>query len=259
MKLKRLFLDIETSPNVVYSWRVGYKIQISADNIVEERRIVCVGYKWEGQKEVQSLQWDKDMGDKAMLEGLIPVLNEADEIVMHNGDKFDLPWIATRCFFHKLRLYPDYKTIDTLQWARRKFYFNSNRLDYISKYAGRKGKLKTEFSLWKKVCGLNDRKALAYMVTYCKGDVLELEAAYKRLAEYMKPKTHVGVFYGRGKYSCPHCGSVHFSLNGKRTTAGGTLQHRCKCSSCHRFFSVNAKVVAAAAKAQSESSLKLAA
>lgn len=239
MKLKRLFLDIETSPNVVYSWRVGYKIQISADNILLERKIVCVAYKWEHEKTVRALHWDENMDDRQMLEALLPVMNEADEIVMHNGDKFDLPWIRTRCLFHRLPMPPDHKTVDTLQQARRKFYFNSNRLDYISKYSGRKGKLKTEFSLWKRVCGDNDRAALKYMVKYCKGDVFELEAAYITIAPYVTHKTHAGVIEGHDKWSCPHCASENVGSNGVRVTSAGTKYHRMQCKSCCRWYRIN--------------------
>lgn len=239
MKLKRLFLDIETSPNKGWFWRTGFKIQISADNIIEERKIVCVGFKWAGEKRVHALHWDENMNDRSMLEALLPILNEADEIVMHNGDKFDLPWIRTRCLFHRLPMPPDHKTVDTLQWARRKFYFNSNRLDYISKYAGRKGKLKTSFKLWELVCGQNDRKKLAYMVRYCRGDVLELEAAYDVIAPYVSHKTHAGVLEGHDKWSCPHCASENIGSNGVRVTASGTKYYRMHCKDCCRLYRIN--------------------
>ena len=40
--IKRLFFDIETSPNIGYFWRAGYKLNIGADNIIEERKIICI-------------------------------------------------------------------------------------------------------------------------------------------------------------------------------------------------------------------------
>ena len=43
--IKRLFWDIETSPGLDYSWRCGYKINISSDNIVREPAIICISYK----------------------------------------------------------------------------------------------------------------------------------------------------------------------------------------------------------------------
>lgn len=237
--LKRLFLDLETSPLEVYTWRIGYKIQLSHDNIKRERFIICAGYKWEHEKLAKSIVWDMQMNDRKLLEELIPIVNSADEVVMHNGDRFDLPWIKTRCIFHGLPMYPEYKTIDTLAWAKRNFLFNSNRLDYIAKFLGAEGKLKTEFSLWKKIYGDNDRVALAYMAKYCRKDITELEIVYHKLAAYVNPKSHVGVMGGREKWSCPHCGSEAVFANGVRVTAVGTVQHRMKCNKCHRYYRIN--------------------
>ena len=42
--MRRLYFDCETSPNIVYSWRIGYKIELSHDSIIEERRIICISY-----------------------------------------------------------------------------------------------------------------------------------------------------------------------------------------------------------------------
>ncbi len=51
---RRLFFDIEVSPNIVFSWRAGYNLNIDPDNIIEERKIICVCWKWEGKDEVHS-------------------------------------------------------------------------------------------------------------------------------------------------------------------------------------------------------------
>ena len=94
--IKRLFWDIETSPNVVLSWRVGYDLNIAQDNIIKERAIICIGYKWEGDKQAHVIHWDKNQCDKAMLKKFLEVAAEADEMVAHNGDKFDIKWFKTR-------------------------------------------------------------------------------------------------------------------------------------------------------------------
>jgi hypothetical protein len=49
---KRLFYDIETSPNIGLFWQSGYKLNIDHSNIIQERAIICICWKWEGQKEV---------------------------------------------------------------------------------------------------------------------------------------------------------------------------------------------------------------
>ena len=39
---KILFFDIETSFNICWSWSIGRKISLSDDNILEERKIICI-------------------------------------------------------------------------------------------------------------------------------------------------------------------------------------------------------------------------
>lgn len=238
-RINRLFADIETSPNIVLSWRLGFKINLSPDNLLKERAIVCIGYKWEHAKKAEVIVWDEKQDDKAMLRQFMEVANQADEIVMHNGDRFDLPWIRTRCLLHGIPTYPKYKTIDTLQWARRNFYFNSNRLDYISKFLGVGGKLKTEFGLWKSVSLDNDRTALARMARYCKHDVAILEKVYTQLAAHVSHKTHVGVSAGLDKWTCPHCGGTNVAKNKTRVTAAGTVQHQMRCKDDGRSYTIS--------------------
>ncbi len=90
------------------------------------------------------------------------------ELVGHNGDKFDLAWISTRCLFHKIEMFPKYTTIDTLKVARQKFRFNSNRLNYIADFLGIGQKIKTEYSLWKNILLHKDKAAMEAMIKYCK-------------------------------------------------------------------------------------------
>ena len=170
-KSKRLFFDIETSPNIGMFWTAGYKLNIGHDNIIKERAIICICYKWEGDEKIYSLTWDNDQNDKKMLEKFVLIANEADELVGHNGDKYDLAWIKTRCLFHGIPMFPKYTTIDTLKQARAHFRFNSNKLDYIGKFLGLGEKIHTGFDLWKNIVLNKDKQALEDMVTYCKGDV----------------------------------------------------------------------------------------
>ncbi len=228
-KLRRLILDLETAPNVGLFWRAGWKQTIDSDNITNERAIICACWKWAGEPGVFSLTWDAKQNDKKLLQELAKVMDSADEIVAHNGDQFDLPWVRTRCLFHGITLNSGYKTVDTLQWARRNFYFNSNKLNYIAKFLGLGGKIKTEFGLWKEIVLHNNAAALKSMVTYCKRDVELLEQVYDKLAACCKPKTHVGVLGGLEKWSCPHCGNLRVRLNRTTVTAAGTLQHQMRC------------------------------
>ena len=116
---KRLFYDIETSFNVGIFWRTGYNLTINPGDIIHERAIICICYKWEGEDEIHSLTWSKNQCDKAMLKQFIKVMAQADEIVAHNGDRFDLKWVRTRALFHGIDVMPTVKTIDTLKWAKK--------------------------------------------------------------------------------------------------------------------------------------------
>jgi len=235
--VKRLFWDVECSPNVGLFWRAGYKQTIPHDNIIQERAIICICYKWQGQKQVQSLEWDKG-DDRAMLEAFMKVADQADEMIAHNGDKFDLKWFQTRCLFHDLDPPEERKTVDTLAIARRRFYFNSNRLDYIARFLGLGGKSGTTFDMWKAIVLDHDPKAMRDMVRYCKRDVLLLQQVWERIEKYHKPKTHHGVFSNREKWSCPGCASESVRKNKTRVTTAGTIRHDMHCKSCQRHYTI---------------------
>lgn len=82
-KPKRLFYDIETSYNIVKSWRVGYNLNINPEDIIQERAIISVVYKWEGEDDVTVLTWKKGC-DKKLIKKFVKVMAEADELVGHN-------------------------------------------------------------------------------------------------------------------------------------------------------------------------------
>jgi uncharacterized protein YprB with RNaseH-like and TPR domain len=238
-KIKRLFFDIETSPNIGLFWSAGYKQTISYENIIQERAIICICYKWENEDKVHSLTWDSNQDDKKMLEKFIKIANEADELVGHNGDKYDLAWIRTRCLFHNIPVFPNYVTIDTLKQARSKFRFNSNKLDYIGHFLGIGQKIHTNFGMWKDIVLNKNKKALNEMVEYCKGDVILLEKIYDRMSSYFPHKTHFGVLNGGEKHSCPSCGSDEMSLSKKRVTASGMPKVQLQCKKCHKYHTIS--------------------
>lgn len=234
---KRLFFDIETSPNIGLFWEAGYKKNIDYSNIIKERAIICICYKWEGEKEVFSLNWDSKQDDKKMLEKFIEVADSATELVGHNGDKFDLAWIRTRCLFHKIPMFPKYTTIDTLKVARQKFRFNSNRLNYIADYLGIGQKIKTEYSLWKDILLKKDKIAMEKMIKYCKKDVSLLEQVFVALKGHIEAKTHYGVIFGEDRGSCPECGSDDLIKSKKVVTATGLIRIQYRCKTCGKYCS----------------------
>lgn len=234
-KRKRLFFDIESSPNIGLFFEAGYKKNIDTSAIIKERAIICICYKWEDSKEIFSLNWDAKQDDKKMLEKFIKIANEADELVGHNGDRFDLAFIRTRCAFHGIPMFPTYVTIDTLKIARSKFKFNSNKLNYIADFFGFGQKIKTDFNLWKNIVLHKDKKAMEDMIKYCKKDVILLEKVYKELAKHIAPRTHFGVIFGADRGSCPECGSDHLHKQRRKILRTGQIKAVYQCQTCGKY------------------------
>lgn len=226
---KRLFFDIETSPNLGIFWSTGHKINIRPEQILAERKVLCISYKWEGEDKVHNLTWD-GITDAHMLEEFSKIIEEADEVIAHNGDRFDIKWLRTRCLMHDIPFSTYVKTLDTLSKVKTMFNFQSNKLDYIARVLGVGGKISTGgLELWVKVM-FGDEEALDKMVEYCNNDVVILEDVYHRIQNYIKPNTHVGVKQGKEPHTCPTCGSEEVELVKNVVTASGAIRRKMKCA-----------------------------
>ena len=242
MGFKRMFFDIETSYCQGWFWRPSFKTSISYDQIINDSAIICICWKWQGSEKVYSLEWNKG-SDKDMVNEFLKHINSADEVVGHNGDRFDLKWFRTRCLVHGHKSIPDIKSIDTLKISRAKFNFPSNRLDAIGKYLGFGGKKETGgIQLWHDIIQKNSKKAMKDMIDYCKRDVELLEKVFLKLEGFSKPKTHIGVQEGEGKCSCPYCAGVDFKLKDRVILATGTEKIVLQCNECYKYYRVPLKV-----------------
>jgi hypothetical protein len=239
-EFKRLFWDIETSPNIGIFWQPSYKASIGPENIIKERAIICICYKWENQKTIHSLTWDENQNDKQLLLDFIKIISQADEIVSHNGDSFDEKWFRTRCLYHQIPCPPKFPSLDTLKKAKKHFRFNSNKLDYIGRFLIGEGKIGTGFDLWKKILLEKCDKSLKDMVKYCKKDVKILEEIYKRLQPYIEHNHHIAIYTGGNKYDCPNCGG-DCSLSKTRTTKLGGIKRQLQCKTCFSYHTVSDK------------------
>lgn len=235
----RLYWDIETTPNIGYFWKSGWRERISPEAIIEERRIICISYKFEHEK-VKTITWNNGC-DKKLVEKFVKVANTADILIAHNGDRFDLPWFRTRCIYHGVEFPPKPITIDTLKRVRGNFRFNSNKLDYIAKFLGVGEKMETGgFDLWKDVMK-GDKQALKKMVEYCERDVEILQKVHDKIAPHVPHTGHEGVMQGGEKWTCPHCGSKEVKQHRRRTTSTGVEKYQMRCFGCKRFFTISAR------------------
>ena len=98
---KALVWDIETSPLLAAVW--GLKNDwLPLDAILRDSFIICGAWKWLGAKKVYSCECDSEavaaywsgrtekLPDRDAVSTLRNMVDEADFIIGHNGDKFDL-------------------------------------------------------------------------------------------------------------------------------------------------------------------------
>lgn len=239
-KSKILILDIETSMLLLG----GFDLKpywTSPDHVFEDFFIICAAWKWLGSKKIEavSVKPGKLHDDKQVVKQLIKVINEADIVVGHNIDRFDIKKIKTRCLFHGLPVPQQVQTVDTLKVARREFLMTSNRLDYLGKYLGVGGKTDNTRGLWQRIAR-GDGSALKDMLKYNKNDVKIQEKVYLKLLGYVSNHPNMNVILESEKLVCTNCGSNKVKRNGYRATiAGKYLRYRCNdCGASFRGKSV---------------------
>lgn len=235
---KILLWDIETSHNLVAAFRL-FEDYTPPENIVQERFIICAAWKWLGDKKVSSVSVLDDpelfalnpYDDLHVLKTLHSVLSEADVIVAHNGDKYDIKFTEGRMLMQGLDPLPPLTKIDTLKVAKKRFLFNSNKLDYLGQILGVGRKKKTGNQLWLKVLQ-GDPQAIKKMVTYNEGDVTLLEKVFLKLRPYMSAHLSGESF---GQVGCPRCASLKIQQRGVHRTLTRTFQ-RFQCQACGGWF-----------------------
>ena len=238
-KPKRLFYDIETSYNIVKSWRIGFNINLNMEDIIQERAIITIAYKWEGEEDVTVLSWDKGC-DKKIIEDFVKVMSEADELVGHNVDRYDTKFIMARALKHNISVLPKYQSTDTLKLAKKHFMLNSNKLDYIAQYLGIGHKTKHRgLEMWDDIILRNDSKALEEMIEYNVQDVFLTEQVYHKLMEYSLPKVNHASKQTGDKHTCPQCGSDHAELHKTYISGTGTKTRLMNCLNCSTNFTIN--------------------
>ena len=109
--------------------------------------------------------------DSSLVKALWDLIDEADVVIAHNGDKFDMRKANARFVAHGLGPASPVKQVDTLKVARRYFMFNSNKLDHLGAHLGLGRKVDTGgFETWAG-CMRGDMKFWKRMTKYAKQDV----------------------------------------------------------------------------------------
>lgn len=242
LPIKRLFLDIETSyyELKIKTFSLRNNIRFFDPKCIEkEKQIICIAYKWQYENEVHALDWR--MGEKQMLKQFIDIIGDADELIGHNLENFDIKELRTRALYHGALMFPNYRTLDTLKKSRQYFNFASNKLDYIANYLNVGRKLDHEgFDLWEKVVN-GDEKALEHMINYCINDVVILEDSFFVLSPFINHNNNFAVLTGGKKWHCPECASKDVKMFRTYSTPMGIVRREMKCNNCKKQYRISNK------------------
>jgi DNA-directed RNA polymerase subunit RPC12/RpoP len=238
-KPKILIFDVETAPVMAFVWQ-RWKVNVAMNQVIQDNYVLSWSAKWLGE---DTVHWDalyrhKDVyaadptDDSAIMETLWDLLDEADYVVAHNGNRFDIPVVSGRFLVHGMQPPSTYQSIDTLLMARRCFKLTSHRLDDLGNYLGVGRKIDTGgFELWSDVVLHQDMGAFKRMVDYNIQDVELLESVYLELRPWDKKHPSTVVMGDLDKIQCNTCGSERVKKNGSYAT-NTQIYQKYKCTEC---------------------------
>jgi len=196
--MKTLYFDIETTPILGYSFGT---YQVNILDVKQDTGLLCFAYQFDDEK-IQVFSRRK-YTEKQLAKRLWKLFNEADVIIGHNGDKFDIK--MSNMFFLRHGLTPPspYKSVDTLKLARRYFKFTQNKLDYLGKIMFNERKQTTGLQLWFD-CMAGDVVALKKMEDYNVQDIVLLKKVHIELRGWHTGSPN-GNLYNGTSHKCPIC------------------------------------------------------
>ncbi len=226
--MRKLFLDIETSPHQVYCWGL-WSENIGVNQIIQPSRVLCVAYAFDDEP----MQFVSEWGDgrEAMIEQLWRVLDEADAVVHYNGISFDEPHLNREFLQAGLNPPSKYQSIDLYRTVKRRFRFAANKLEQVAKELElREGKLKTDFELWRGVLA-GYGASLLLMEQYNREDVELTRSLYNELLPWIDRHPNAALFEGDDIIRCTRCASDNMTKDGFARTSAGTFQ-KYRCGDC---------------------------
>lgn len=231
---KILVFDIETAPKIAYVWRF-FKENISAKQVKEHGHIMSFAAKWLGEGDIFYEENRKD-NDRTIVKRMCDLLDQADMVIAHNGERFDMKQVRARAVIHGLKPPSPVKVIDTLKIAKNEFAFPSNSLEYLTNIMGCKTKKDGHkkfpgFELWLECLRGND-EAWKEMKEYNIQDVITLEELYYKFRPYDTKHPNLAVYAeNKDDTVCPKCGGNHVQWRGYSFTNVAKYR-RYQCVDC---------------------------
>jgi RNase_H superfamily len=231
--MRVLLIDIETSPCLAHVWDL-WNQNIGLSQLIESTEMLCFSARWLGAEGTGF--WSVHNGKGAMLQAAHELLDQADVVIHYNGRSFDVPHLNRELLPAGYKPPSPFRQIDLYLVIKKQFRFPSNKLAYVSKALGLRGKIQHEgHELWVK-CMAGDEDAWRCMEEYNIQDVHLLEELYEYLQPWIPRHPSHGSFTGEDV--CPACGSANLIRQGYAYTQVSRFQ-RYRCGDCGKWSRSN--------------------
>lgn len=185
-------------------WKHTTNRRIHPDDVLEWPRTICAAARWYGEKEVMfAAEWES--GHEAFTRTMWEWFDQADLIVGHNADRFDVKLARSGWLEYGWSPPKPSKVVDTLKIARSEFGMESNTLDSLCKRLGVNAKTDKYEVAVARAAVEGDTKAQKRIKSYNQGDIRATEELYDRLRPYIKNHPHLSMWSG-SEWGCPNCG-----------------------------------------------------
>jgi len=233
---KILVFDIECTGMIIESYGL-YNQNHNHKDIIEDWSLLSFAAWFTDENQIHYADNRDNSGykdDKHLVEKLHKLISEADWIVGHNSDKFDLKKLNAKAEKYELPPRPDPIQYDTLKMLKARYALPSYSLDYAAKYFELKEKKSAHRNFPGKMlfdqCKAGNIDAWNELESYNCQDVKVTWELFQRLAKHDK-RINLTSFYQ--KQTCI-CGNQEFYKNGIKYAKNAAYQiWRCRnCSKC---------------------------
>ena len=246
---KVLLFDIETAPIGAYVW--GHWKQNTLRTI-RPWYILSVAYTWLGSGEYHFIGINEDPSftpdtganklrpnvDRWVVSRMWHLFDQADVVVAHNGDKFDIKKTNARFMNYHLTPPSPYAKLDTLKEVKRYSDHGSHRLNDLAQSLTGTGKAANMGITTWIGCMAGDPEQWRIMHEYNLVDVRKLEDLYRELIPWIGSPGHQNAGGNARAYShgitCTRagCGGTRLQARGKRVTSTGLRYQTYQCQKC---------------------------
>lgn len=247
---KILYLDIENSRMVIEfeTYSLYDNNRIHPRHIKHDWYITCAAWGWldNTKKKIKDIEcvsvadfkaaYKKNFRDDVgVVKALHKVMKEADLIVGHNSDSFDIKKINYKFIKYGLEPLDLCPTVDTLKAAKKYFKSSSNSLYNLAKEFGVPMKIDLPPGVMHQADN-GCEKSLKKLVAYNKGDIRAGASLYFKMLPYIKNHPNLNRILGQKETpknitKCGSCGSKRIKKNGNAYTKNAKYQ-RHLCLAC---------------------------